>query len=226
MSARWQDEPCEAGTVKSLSVNKDTGRVTGITLDTSIGCGWPHDAEADPVIGDHVRIIGPFGRPFYGMAINGRLVWWLTPEQREEKQQRALADIRSRREQNFIDNEARLDEQYEALPPVFRQRIRQLRERGGRDWRVEGESYEMFVCTEAVKIAEHFGTAEEIQRWYALPYKEQKAEWDGFDAGHSGNTFGAACHYAALYAQNPHSERLVATPQAISPLAGDPRYSE
>lgn len=223
MSGEWKREPHEEGTVKKLS--ERDGRVTSITLDTSIGCGWPHEASADPSIGDRVRIIGPFGRPFYGMAINGRLVWWLTPVEREQRRMDALVKMRADRERRFVEAEARLDAEYEALPPVFRQRIRQLRERGGRDWRVENESYEMFCCTEAVKIAEHFESAAEIERWYRLPYQEQRAEWDGFAEGHSGNTFAAACTYAAWFADNPHSERLVAAPQAISPLAGDPRYS-
>lgn len=218
----WRAEPFDEGVVKEV-------RDHSISLDNSSGFVWREDAGPPPRVGDRVRVLGPMGRPFYGFVVNDELVWFLTPEEREQERQQRIVENNRRREQEFAEAEQQLDMDFDALPPAFQARILSLREAGGREWRIHDESYEMFVCVEAVKIACHFQTREEIARWVDLDYAAQRAEWDGFGDGHSGNTFGAACFLAALWCDTgmaDRAERLVVQPQAIAPLAGDPRYEQ
>lgn len=217
----WRNEPGEEGVV--TRVDKSS-----ITLDSSWGCSWPKDAGPMPRVGDRVKIVGEMGHEFYGMVLNHRLVWWLTPAEREQRRADWLREYHERQERDFVAAEARLDADYDALPRPFRFRIDQLRAAGGRAWRVESESYEMFVCKEAVKMAEHFRTREALAAWKDLSYEDQRAAWDGYDDGHSGNTFGCALMLAALWCDaglSDQAEALVVQPQAISPIAGDPRYA-
>lgn len=216
----WRAEPCEQGVVTRVD-----GR--SISYGDHWGCGWPDGAGDPPVVGDHLRVLGRFGGEFYGMVVNDELRWYLTPAERTARREKWLRELREKRERAFAENEAKLDADYDALPIPFRIRIDQLRAAGGQDWRIENEAYEMFVCVEAVKMADHFGSRAEIARWYALPYDQQKAEWDGFDSGHSGNTFGCAASLAAKYLDSPdRSESVVVAAAAISPIGGDPRYDE
>lgn len=216
----WKSEPGEESVVTKVANGS-------ITQENGWSIFWRDDAGPIPNVGDRVKVCGEIGYPFYGLAVNGELRWWLTSEQREQRLADELAKLKADREARWVEAEPKLDADYDDLPAPFRFRIDQLRARGGREWRVEMESYEMFCLTEAVKIAERFGSRAEIARWNKLPYADQRAEWDGFDDGHSGNTFGAACSLAALWCDAGMSDRaeaLVVQPQAMAPIAGDPRY--
>lgn len=110
----------------------------------------------------------------------------------------------------------KLDAQFAALPLAFQQRIERFRRDGGPDWRWQFESYEMFVCAEAVKIAEHCAREHiTLRQFAALPYDEQKAA--GISDGHSGTTFGAAVHLARLW---PNPDALIDAHGAIAVLVG------
>lgn len=213
----WTNEPVSC-----------SGRVThvddhSVSLDDGHGFGWNKDAGPPPQVGDHVRVLGEYGYEFYGFVLNDRLVWFLTPEQRAERRARWLADNAQRKRDRFEAARDRLDADYESLPPVLQRRIDQLRAAGGEEWRVDSESYEMFVCTQAAAMAEHFESVDALRAWADLPYDQQRAGFPGLDDGHSGNTFGAACHLAGLLLDGG-VERAVVMPQAISPISGDPRY--
>lgn len=215
----WRDEPRNEGLVERVDG-------TSVSLDDHTGFVWPDWTDHPiPQVGDRVAVIGGFGHPFYGVVVEGTLVGWLTPEERDQRHRDMVTAMNERREREFVENEAKLNADYAALPLAFQFRIDQLRAAGGRDWRVQTESYEMFVCTEAAKMAAHFTTVEALERWWRLPHGEQRAEWGGYADGHSGNTFGAACHLAREYLRSgDRSEALVAAPQAMAPIAGDPRY--
>jgi hypothetical protein len=82
----------------------------------------------------------------------------------------------------------------------------------------------MFVCTQAVLIADKLKTPEAIKEWKKLEYGKQQAQVPGLSDDHSGNTFGAACYLASIYLQEPES--VVEVHGALSPLVGSIAYGD
>lgn len=233
----WRGE----GTRESMTRDGiyDEGRVTqvkdrGIQWDDGWWFGgWPEDRPL-PAVGDLVRFYGGIGRPVCGADVNGEPVYFKSVEDEDAEREAAAAESRARKERAFTENEAKRNADYLSLPPELQVRIDSLRRAGGRDWQVEDEPYEMFVCTQAVVIAS-LGTEEAIRRWNSInsdspppgyaPYdfKRQREELPGYDDGHSGNTHGAAVALALMLVRGKR-EAVLAMPQALSPLAGDPRF--
>jgi hypothetical protein len=83
------------------------------------------------------------------------------------------------------------------LPAIFQKRIRNFRE-ANKNFRWDYESYEMFCCEEAIKIANCLKTEDKIITWAKLDWNEQVKQVP-IDEGHSGNTFGCAVQLARLY---------------------------
>lgn len=208
----------------------------GITLDCGTGFGgWPEDKQL-PKIGDTVRLYGGFGRNVCGGDINGEPIYWITIAEEDAKRQKWSDEYHARQEREFVENEERLDAECEALPTALRRRIESFREAGGREWRVSNESYEMFVCAQAVVIAT-LGSREAILRWNSInskeppegytpyDYKRQHVELPGFSDQHSGNTYGAAVALALMLVEE-HPEQAIIMPAALAPISGDPRYPQ
>jgi len=193
-----------------------------------------------PNVGDAIRIYGRFGRPIRGIEINGRTVFYRTPAEQEAHQAREVERMKQERRDRFEAERDSLDAQYAALPEVFRERVDRFRANNP-DFRWEFESYELFCCTEAVKLAQHLKTPEEAQRYSALAshetYEADKARWDrewkelrgidraaGLADGHSGNTHGAAVALACWYLIHP--ENVTKMHGALSPLVGSKSYGD
>lgn len=205
----------------------------GVTFGNSFGCGV-RDVGVEPKVGDQLRTYGQFGYSFHGQALNGQVLWYLTPEQEEaERQERNRKADQDKRERFEADRE-RLDAAYETLPETFRDRIDKFR-RTNPDWRWQYESYESMCCVDAVKIAAYCSTAElveydpetegtnaaqQCQAYAKLPYEEQKKA--GIDGGHSGNSFGFAVRLAYLWLTDPGL--VVAEHGALTPLVGCETY--
>ncbi len=197
--------------------------------------GWP-DGLPLPVVGDQIRFYGGIGYPVCGADVNGRNVWFESVEDEDTKRRDVRAKLDAKREAEFVSNQAKTQADYLSLPPELQVRIDSLRKAGGREWQVHNEPYEMFVCTQAVVIAS-LGTEETIRRWVSInsasppdgyepyDYKRQHAELPGFADGHSGNTFACAVNLAVMLIDG-RREAALATPQALAPLAGDPRFSD
>lgn len=100
-----------------------------------------------------------------------------------------------------------MDKQYEALPEVFRNRIDRFRSNNP-SFRWEHERYELFVCEEAVDLANHIPNPDELKKFFDLPHEEQIKIHPNLSNNHSGNTFGATCSLAYLYLTNPDAVEL------------------
>ncbi len=196
------------------------------------GCSVP-DVGVEPKVGDTLRVYGGFGHTFHGQDLNGRNLWYLTPEQEEaEKAKRVARDAEDKRKR-FEEERQRLDKEYAALPQTFCERIDKFR-RTNPDWRWEFESYEMICCTDALKIASYCSVnrltegpegeeptaADNIKAFAGLPWEEQKKA--GIDSGHSGNSFSFAVRLAYLWVTEPAA--VVAEHGALTPLVGCEKY--
>jgi len=215
------------------------GKGWSVTLSDHTGCGV-REAGVEPKVGDTLTIYGTFGYSFHGQALNGKLLWYLTPEEEEAERQQWLADHDRKKREEFEANREQLDRDYDSLPPLFKMRIDRFR-KANPDFRWESESYEMFVCTQAVVLAEWARegthTPEEavakIEAWNKInsadhdPPYDYRAQVDavpGWADGHSGNTHGCAVMLAKEYLTTP--ERIVLEPGALAPLVGTNDYSK
>lgn len=157
-----------------------------------------------PNVGDRMRLYGSFGHEVEGIQINDAVVFYRDQAQREAHRRRWLEDHDARQRREFALSKPKLDADFDALPDVLKARIQRFRDENP-DFRVKDESYELFVCTEAVKIADSLAglvggetptPADVIKAFHDKPWQEQKQLVPALDEGHSGNTFGGACMLA------------------------------
>jgi hypothetical protein len=175
-----------------------------------------------PKAGMTARFYGKgFGYPVRGIDIDGHTMYYRTPQQAEEDHEKWCKDQDKERKLEFKKNKKKLDEDYNSLPDLFKQRIDKFR-KNNQNFRWEYESYEMFCCKEAIKIANALKTVDAVKNWKDLNWEEQKKLVDIND-GHSGNTFGCSVNLAFLYlSQNP--ENVVRQYGALAPLVGSEKY--
>jgi hypothetical protein len=193
----------------------------GFTMEDGLGFFCP-DRGIEPHVGDTARLYGKgFGFVVRGLDINGQEIFYRTPAQREKENKRQAEQYRQDQRDRFEQNKAELDAQYDALPSVFKARVDRFR-RNNPDFRWKHESYELFTCTEAVKIANHFGSPDAINEFYHARGERQREMFPSLSDGHSGNTFGAACRFAQIYLSEP--ELIERMHGALCPLVGCKEY--
>jgi hypothetical protein len=192
-----------------------------VTFTDGWSLGFPEDFMPRPKPGDVVRRYGRgIGFSVRGLFLNGKKVRYQTAAEMEAEHKRENEERHAKKCREFEEQKAERDRRYEALPEIFRKRIDKFR-RNNPNFRVEYEPYELFCCEEAVKIAAALKTPEEIDRFYKLPWEEQRALVP-IDEGHSGNTFGCACMLAKLYLTRP--EYVEQMHGALAPLVGSQEY--
>lgn len=174
-----------------------------------------------PKVGDILTLWGKgFGYRVRGLRVNDSVFYYRTPEQEEKHCLKELEKSKRDKIKSFNKNKNELDKKFEALPDCFKERIQNFRNKNA-DFRVEYESYELFCCEEAVKIANQLKTEDAIRNWKQLPYDKQKMIVP-IDDGHSGNTFGCAVMLAILYVTSP--EYIIKAHGALAPLVGCEAY--
>lgn len=160
--------------------------------------------SVEPKVGDRLRLYGSFGHKVEGIAVNDHVVFYRDQEQREAHRRRWMEDYDATQRRRFTVQQAALDAEFQALPPLLQQRIQRYRDEDP-EFRVKSEGYEMFACTEAVKIADALAAPDVlldvdpeavVREFYDLPWEQQKQRVPDLDVGHSGNTFGGACMLA------------------------------
>lgn len=170
-----------------------------ITFDGGTCFFVSKDSGVEPHVGETARFYGEgFGRPVRGLDINGREVFYRTPEQQEEYHRQQTIKHQNEKKREFARAQSRLDLDYDSLPRSFQKRLDTFR-RNNPDFRWDMEAYEMSVCKDAVRIAETLKTEEAIAAFYELSWEQQLERVPGLFEGHSGNSFGAACLLARLY---------------------------
>lgn len=161
-----------------------------------------------PVVGDTLRVFGEgFGYTVRGIGLHVRdgallaLYRYQTEDESERAHEHAVADSKAKRRAEWEAKKVETAAAIKALPKPFQDRIEFFM----RDpaWGPDFGPYELFCCTEAVKIADALGTDEKIIAWHGLGWDEQKAAVPAISGDHSGNTFGTACVLARLYVKDP-----------------------
>lgn len=229
-----RDTEFEDQTVRSVDSRGEDG--WGITM----GNGWsfwvPSTSPIPPTAGMHVRMYGKgIGYDVRGLFLDGRKVFYRTDaEQRQKWKDEKRAEEEKRQGELDATRDDR-DARWAKLPDFFRARFTRFNEHAA-NFRRDYEPYELFVCEQAVEIAnglrvENAGDTEAerdkayvpiFNRFRELPFEEQRKAVPKMEDGHSGNTFGCAAFLARLYLTNAP---LVAKAHgAMVPLVGCEAY--
>lgn len=185
------------------------------------------DVGIEPEPGDMMRCYGlGIGHPVRGIIIEGKGTVRYRTEAEEEAEWQRRAEERDREKRADLDeHRAERDLAVRELPRPLRERIEGF-QRAREDWRRDFEPYELFVCQEAAKVAEHFEGENAVYRlneWAELSYDEQRASWDGMSDEHSGNTFGQALALARMLLLHEDAE-VQQMHGALCPLVGCEEY--
>lgn len=218
----------EEGVITEVTPYKD-GPGWSVGYGDSMGCGV-RDVGVEPKVGDTLTIFGQFGYSFHGQALNGQVIWYLSPEEEESEFEASQRARQAQQRAEFEANRATLDADYDSLPETFKERIDKFR-RTNPEFRWEFEGYEMMCCKDALKIAAYCSVnrlaegeeptaAENVGAYQKLPYEEQKKA--GITEGHSGNSFGFAVRLAYLWVTDPGM--VVQEHGALTPLVGCIEY--
>lgn len=214
------------GTITRVDAPSQPGGSWSITYADGWGCGLRGDLGAEPKVGDHFRTYGRFGRSFHGQALNGRLLWYKSAAEMDAEHAAWLAQHNADRAERFERERPQLDADYHGLPWVLKKRIDRFRA-ANPNFRVEYESYEMFVCTQAVALAGWAETQTEpvaaIDSWKDQPYEVQVESVPEWSDAHSGNTHGCAVALAETLCTS--NERAAVLPGALSPIVGTADYA-
>ncbi|MFA5999392.1 MAG: hypothetical protein WC783_00225 [Candidatus Paceibacterota bacterium] len=212
-------------TIEEVRHSSDGGY--SVTCTDCLGCYVDNVSDVIPEIGDTIRLYGnaEWGGIIRGIDIikpNGEshTVRYNTPKEQDALHKKELQKMKDDKKKKFKENKSKLDEAYRNLPEVFQKRINKFR-KNNRNFRVDYEDYEMFCCTEAIKIADKLKTGDAIKDFHKLDYEDQIKLVD-IDPGHSGNTFGIAVALAYQYVTTPDNVALMHG--ALAPLVGSEEY--
>jgi len=200
------------------------------------GSGWslPKSYGYEPKVGDLVRLRLVQGSKVAACYINGQKIFDKTPEELDAEHKAMVAQMDADKLAAYEKEKPDLDRRFAALPELFQIRIQKFRDNNP-SFRWNYESYEMFCCEEALKIAQALGAQDRhplepvdlletrFKAFQDLDFAEQK-KLTGFSDGHSGNTFGIAVHLAYLYLKTP--ENVPKMHGALAPLVGSQAYGD
>lgn len=157
--------------------------------------------DGTPKVGDVAKFYGRgIGHVVRGLVIDGKTVFYRTPSEQEDVNRRELLKSNAKYRDEYLAHKEQHEKDFQSLPPKLQSLITRMRDERGPDWCWEpmGEAYFLFICTQAVKIAEAFkGNPEGLVKWTKLrDFEEQRKLVPELSDGHSGNTFGAAASLA------------------------------
>ena len=222
------------------SVEKNADGSYGVTFHDGWSFGVPAEVLIVPEVGDVCWLFGEgIGFTMRGLAIEGYVVFYRTKEQEEERHRQWCEDEKHRKQVAFEANKEDMDKRFAKLPRFFQRRIQRRRDNNP-NFRWDFESYELFVCEQAVQIAKGVrpyvleSNARKVmpetltaffQQFQDKPYEEQKRLIPALDNGHSGNTFGCACVLAQLWLMGKF-RAVVDLHGALSSLVGSEAYGD
>ena len=168
------------------------------------GCLFiPGNDDIAPTPGEVMRTYGRgFGYPVRGIVIGGRVYKYQTDAQMHAEFKAAQASGNAKKKAAFDADRTTFDAKVAALPPAFRERMEGFLATSP-DWGWKLGGYELFVCTEAVKILDVIPMADGIKSFHAASMDDQKALVPTLEYNqHSGNTFGMAVSLAHIACTN------------------------
>ena len=186
--------------IDSVSENDD---YYDIECDGSHLC-IPKKPGVVPKAGDTARFYGKgFGYCVRGIDVAGKTVYYRNENQYKQDQKAESLKRSEEKKNNYIKKQSNIQNRVDALPKEFRDRINYFRSRNP-NWKYEFETYELFVCEQAVSIGMHLKTTEAINDWKNKSFEEKKKVVPELADGHSCNTFGIATYLANLYWGDPN----------------------
>lgn len=175
-----------------------------------------------PRVGDQVKLYGDgFGLPVRGVVINDQLVYYRTSLEQKGYQKLQSNKYRLEKQIKFYEQRVQLDRDYAALPVLFQQRIDRFR-RNNPEFRAQHEAYELFVCQEALKIAEALKSPQAVEEFKQAKDDQQKQLVPNLDGNHSGNTLGCATFLTGLFLTTP--ELVIQAHGALCQVVGCESY--
>ena len=132
------------------------------------------------------------GGKIRGIVIDGHIVRYRTEAQSRADDKKMLAKLHKDSIKAYKKALPQMEADYRALPMPFRKRMDRLR-LASPDDRHMWESYEMFILTEAVKLAKALKTPAVVEKYRAANYYEQRKMAPEISDGHSDNTHGGMC---------------------------------
>lgn len=210
----------ETGVIKSIS---ESETAFYIDLEGSWSFTFQKQYGVRPKIGDLITLYTKNISIIRGVDLNGVRVFYKTNEELDQEHKERCDNYEKEKQETFIRNKDKLDADYESLPKIFQKRIDRFR-KNNPTFRVDYESYEIFCCKEAVKIAEALKAEEAIRSFHELPYNSQIQMVPTLSDQHSGNTFEMACKLAYLYVKEPIMVAI--SHGSLSPLVGSDKYGD
>ncbi len=173
------------------------------------GSGFGLEAKygVEPKLGDEVILHTVNGSMVRGVEINGSKVFYKTDADLENEHKEFVANLRKKREEEFLKNKDKLDADFDSLPKLFQEKIQKNRD-SDPNYRIESESYDMFCYTQALEIAKNLpkfkdipdiDVKERVKKFYEMSFEDQLKAIPTLNDGHSGNTFLVSCNLAAQY---------------------------
>jgi hypothetical protein len=225
----FEDMERKEGTLTKVagpSKFSDAPEGTAPYYDVTSSNGWSCCISAEygvvPKVGDAFVTWGGIGRPMRGQAINGRVLYYRTPDEQKVEDQKQVDAYRAKRVAEYEGKRTEYDARVAALPDPLRLRIEGFRAFKGDGWRYDSEPYELMCCEEAVKLAKRFNTAEALRRLGKLGYEAQKAEFPEMEEGHSGNSWAFSVRLAVILCERP--DLVPYEHGALCPLVGCEEY--
>ncbi len=204
------------------SVKGDSAKGWEIRFDGCTCFYVPASSPIEPKPGMVARFYpGGMGFAIRGLFLDGQKVFYRTAAEQVEKNRQDLIESERKRREEAEANKAATEARIAALPAAFIARIKGFRHRNPDFW-WKHEPYELFVCEQAVAIADALKDAERVRAFRGLRFNQQKMLVPALSDGHSGNTFGASCTLAEVYLSRPES--VAKMHGALCPLTGCADY--
>lgn len=108
-------------------------------------------AMIEPRVGDRLRLYGLGGTDNHGIQINEDVVFYRDQDQRSAYRRRQMENDAARSSREYTLTADERAAQYAQLPAPFRRRIDDIRSKS--DFQVFQETEELFILTEATKVA-------------------------------------------------------------------------
>ena len=209
-------------TEETLTEVKDHGDVW--TFGTGMGslCVPKGKVKFTPEVGMNVRFYGKgMGYTVRGVVIprcddEDVVFYYRTEKEAEADHQEWIKEEQKKKEQEYKKNKKKYDAVYDSLPECYQKRIDKFR-KNNPNFNRDFLPYELFCCTESLKIAKKLKTVEQINNFRQMAWDAQRMLVD-IDDGHSNNTFGCSVFLAKQYLTNPDDVDLIHG--AMCPLVG------
>lgn len=226
--------------VRDLSDGEFDVLTKGSTPDSVMGSGFVQNFRGStPKPGDRIRLFTARGSLIRGIDLNDEEIYFKTEAELDTEHAKFVAEQKAKQLQEFEEKREEYDRQFDDLPESFQTRIQIFRDNCP-TFRWQFEGYELFTCTEAVKIADHLGAklgpepTDEAIREAAIAFRGSFEDQESvISDGHSGNTFGTALMLARMHLMDENGIKADGTADlplvvqqhgALTPLVGCQAY--